>query len=171
MAIAHKGDLSPTTHQSIYHVRTRHLAIHLPPQQTAAAWGRSVSLLGRRRTALHRPCVTLSEHQTGLTCSCGEGFFYLELKVFTKEFSPTLSSWQAVQALDVCLGCSYFLKSNQEACIHPPLHPPRLLLIPSSWEETAKYPHSLSPFPQVCLGQKGTFFIRLVECFATDILL
>lgn len=119
-------------------------------------------MLGRRRTALHCPCVTLSEHQTGLTCSRGEGFFYLKLTVFTKEFSPTLLSWQAVQALDVCLGCSYFLKSNQEACIHlpraPTSHSPEAAFNPLIMRRNRKISSEFVSIPTSMLGTKRHIF-------------
>lgn len=99
-------------------------------------WGcRFVSLCSQGQVSPH------SEHQTGLNCSRGElsffplllfcfGFFFQNLKPFTEEFPPPPhpspapppslvlpSALAGSTSLDVCLGCSYFLKSNQEASL------------------------------------------------------
>lgn len=83
-----------------------------------------------------RPSVTLSEHQT-VSPVVSERLLLSETQPFPERISPPLVL-AGNSDRDIRLGCSSFLKSIQEACIHPP----EAAFNPLIMRRTAKPSHS-----------------------------
>lgn len=131
MAVTHKGNLSGTTHQPVYHVKTRQPDCQ-PPHPTLPPNSNKLQLpegdfylcLGEKSSNSHPKCHHKWE-SSGTHLWSQSSCFHLKFNPTKRTPLPLISGGNI--ALNVWVCCSSFLISIQEAPIYPvatfnPLH-------------------------------------------------
>lgn len=131
MAVTHKGNLSGTTHQPVYHVKTRQPDCQLPPplpppnsNKLQLPEGDFYLCLREKSSNSHPKCHHKWE-SSGTHLWSQSSCFYLKFNPTKRTPLPLISGGNIAPNVWVC--CSSFLISIQEARIYPvatfnPLH-------------------------------------------------